>query len=173
VGVRDIDVYSCAFADSLLGPMKHGGAVVVYHDPDSTTFQVHVRGASRMFATANRLGNQPARWPAPDLSFAIEGKLGERLLAGRPRRPVVDLFVNDTARLSLGTGVVGNYHGPRSSTLAPLLVNISPSDALLLAKAAKVVIVVDSTPQPVQRSDLRAFEAFYRFATCDTIRYRE
>jgi hypothetical protein len=151
--------------------MKHGGAVTVWHDPDSTTFHIYTFKDWRLSARIERADNQPVRWPVPDLTFAIEGRLAERLLAERPRRPVVALILDDTTRLPLGEGAVGNYTGPKSSTLAPLLVNITPDVAVRLAKASKLAVVVDSGRQQIPKQDLRAFELLYRFASCDTIRY--
>ena len=169
--VRTFNVYSCAFADSLLGNMKHGGAVTVWHNPDSTTFKILPFRVSRLLAQIDRRDNQAVRWPVPDLTFAIYGKLGQRLLAERPRRPVVALIFDDTTRFPVGEGAVGNYTGPKSLTLAPLVVNITPDVAVRLAKASKVVVVVDTERQQIPKEDLRAFGLFYRFAACDTIPY--
>ena len=171
LGYRNFDVHSCAAADSIFGPRRHGGMVSVSHDPDSTTFTIRAYAASRLLPTLVRAGNQPAPWPTPGLILAIEGATGRRILAERARHPIVQLLIDDTTRVMLGEGLVGNYSGAASSTLAPLGVNLAPTDALQIARAVKLAVIVDSSVQRIPGEDLRAFAAFYTFAICDTLPY--
>ena len=106
-GSHAIKVRSCDLADSLLGPMTHGGSVWVYHEVPSDSFKLYAT-SRRFSATLERAGTGPQAYPVPALMFVVEGRAGEAMLAARPRRPRVDLILDDSLRLQLGDGAVGN-----------------------------------------------------------------
>lgn len=87
IGSTEHSVHSCALADSLLGPMKHGGTVSVAHKMETDTFRIHTGPSLTFFAAMTRVFPAPQAYPTPDLAFVVTGQPGERLLAQRPNLP--------------------------------------------------------------------------------------
>jgi hypothetical protein len=170
VPAHTVGVYSCPFADSLLGKMRHGGEVSVSHRPGSDSFRISSNGPLFMIAMLTRATNQPERYPYPDLGFVVRGRQAQQLLASRPAHPKVTLILDDSVRIAMGDSFISNYVGPRESTVVMVSVPSNPGDALRLAHATKAAVEVDSVVQPIPDFDVGDFRLFYRFAACDSIR---
>jgi hypothetical protein len=162
-------VYSCALADSLLGPMRQGGTMNLWLPIGSDTIQIHPQPSKALMPSMKRAGASPQPFPAPDLGLIISGRPGQRLVAETPRHPRMALILDDSVQIALGDGIVGSYTGPARLTKAPVAVTVSPMIAIQIARARRGAIVVDADTQRIDPGDLRTFQLFYRFVTCDTI----
>lgn len=140
----------------------------MYHRSDSDTFRIFNQG-HRLIAHLERAGVKPEAYPAPAVTFAVDGRQALGLLSGRPRRPQVGVIIDDSVQIPLGEGLVGNYSGPKAMTMAPVAFLMDPLTAIRLARATKAAVAIDSLTVPVEKSDLRSFGLRYRFAACDSI----
>lgn len=168
-GRHEFQVRSCDLADSLLGPMAGKGKVLVWHLLGSDSFELFMQKSYRLMAKLERSGRAPQTYPAPVFTFGIDGDFGRQLLAARPKRPVIDVILDDTLRLSLGTGDVGNYTGPVRRTVAPVGLRVSPMAAVQIARAKAMSVSIDSVVRRIDPSEIRYVELLYRFATCDSL----
>jgi len=162
-------VHSCRLADSLIGPMTHGGSVYLYHKVQSDSFRIYNHGAF-LTASLDRVGALPQPYPTPPIVFVVDGRQGRALLAQRSQRHEVTITLDDTVHLSLGDGAVGTYSGPPGSERAPLTVLTDPASAIRIARANRFSVMVDTFTLKGDGADLHQFAMLYRFATCDTIR---
>jgi len=172
-GAKDVRPSSCALADSLLGPPQGRASVYTNYKPSVDTSYLQSGNGSpaklRMIGMLVFSGRGPVRFPAPTVSFLVgRGQLATWLVT-TPTNPDLTLMLDDTTSIRIGRVPVGRFNGPADLARAPINVQILPAWALALARARTAALTIESSRLPIPKADLRAFEALYRFATCDTL----
>lgn len=164
-------VRSCAYADSVLGPIRDDYRADVrgfYHrEKDSTYLVTGVEQERPRINISIKLpGQRPARDPAAQLVFYLRG--GEAQAVGAlGKTPAVLLVLNDSVTIEPSAVALGTFVGPKDAPVTlPMSVLLLADDLVSMAQARTIVMnaeVVKLSLTPEERRELRAI---VRVAIC-------
>jgi hypothetical protein len=168
---RSLDVRSCPFADSLLGPLaddSKGNVRGRYLSERDSTYltTTRERGRLRVFFGIKFVGPRPTRSPAAQLNIMFRGADG-RKLAALPATPSVVIILDGSATLELTSVVKGTFVGPEYAPVTLPVSALIPSDDLVrVAQAAKIAVRVGSADVTLSRAERRDLRGLVRVSVC-------
>jgi hypothetical protein len=169
---REMNVRSCPYADSLLGPIKddHRGDVRgFYHTERDTTYLVTWSGGKLPNVTSSTkfAGKVSPRGIAIQLSAYVRGPEGERLYAAAKTGPVdVTLVADDSITVAPATTALGTYVGPMRMISLPVSALLEGDELLKVANARHVVVKAGPASVKLSNDDRRELRAIIRVVAC-------
>ena len=170
-GFLPVKVRSCAYADSIMGPMKDDGRadILGVHDGDrDTTFLVtESRGNRRPRITVSikLAGKRPTRAPVTQLIAYLRGDDAKAALA-LAGPPAVTLRLDDSVAINVGTVAFGKFEGPGTGVSIPLSALIPANDLMSMAQAKAIILDAEVFKLEFTAEERRALRAVTRVALC-------
>lgn len=168
---RDVKVKSCAYADSVLGPIRddYRAEVRGFHhkERDSTYLVSGVEQAlPRVNISIKVPGQRPTLDPAAQLVFYLRG--GEAQVVGAlGRTPALTFLLNDSATVLPAATALGTFVGPKNAPVTlPLSALLLVEDLVAVALARSVVVDAEVVKVTLSPDERRAFRAIVRVALC-------
>ena len=170
-GYRPMKVRSCAFADSLLGPMRDDSKADIqgfhHEERDSTYLLATTKRKNRLHLNVSiKLpGKRPTREPAAQIATFLRDDDG-RVIQASQDEPIVTLVVDDSVKIQPAAAAKGTFVGPANKVLLPVSALVLADDLLRIALAHNVVMNVNAITIPFSDDERRAVRAAVRVAVC-------
>jgi hypothetical protein len=170
---RDVKIRSCAYADSVLGPMRDDYRADVrafYHKENDSTYLVAgvEQDRPRLNVSIKLSGQRPTRDPAAQLVFYLRGSEA-KLVGGLGRPPVVSLVLEDSVPIEPAAVALGTFVGPKNAPVTlPLSVLLLADDLARVARAGAVVLNADVVRIPLSPEERREVRAILRVSLCQS-----
>ena len=167
-----LKVRSCAYADSLLGPVRDDTRAEVqgfYHTERDSTYLIS--GAARknrpsVHASIKLAGQRPTRSPSAQIAVYLRGD-DATLIQASSSKPVVTMQLNDSVTIEPADAALGTFIGPTGVPVTlPVSALVLADDLLSVAEARAVVMNVGPLAVTFSPDERRAVRALLRVAVC-------
>lgn len=164
-------VRSCAYADSLMGPVKDEGRadiLGVYDGDRDTTFLVtesRTNRRPRITTSIKFAGKRPTRAPLTQLIAYLRGQDAKTALS-LAGPPAVTLRLDDSVAIGVATVAFGRFEGPGTGVSIPLSALVPAPDLLSMAQAKTIVLDAEVVKIEFTAEERRSLRAVTRVALC-------